>query len=66
VVEQDGLQLIMDRTLLQECGKTTIDFKPPTGCGCSGGGFTVTSEIPLPGSDGGCAGGSCSSGSCGC
>ncbi len=65
VVELGGLQVIMDQTLLSECGKTKIDFKPPSGCGCGGGGFSVTSETPLPGSGGSCGGGSCSSG-CSC
>ncbi len=65
VVELDGLKVIMDRTLLEECGQTKVDFQPPSGCGCGGGGFTVVSATPLPGSGGGC-GGSCSSGSCGC
>jgi len=65
MVDLDGLELIMDTTLLGECGKTTVDFKPPSGCGCGGGGFAITSANPLPGGGGGC-GSSCSSGSCGC
>ena len=36
-LELAGLQLIMDTALLGECGKTKIDFKPPSGCGCGGG-----------------------------
>ena len=67
VVNLDGLEMIMDTALLSECGKTTVDFKPPasSSCGCGGGGgFAITTEIPLPGGGGGC-GGSCSSGSCG-
>lgn len=64
VVDLDGLEMIIDTTLLGECGKTTVDFKPPSGCGCGEGGFAITTAIPLPGGGGGC-GSSCSSGSCG-
>ena len=66
-VDLDGLLVIMDKTLLDECGRTIVDFKPPSGCGCGGGpGFTITSETPLPGG-GSCSSGSCSSsGSCDC
>lgn len=62
-VDLDGLQVIIDTTLLGECGRTRVDFKPPSGCG--GGGFVITSETPLPGEGDNC-GGSCSSSSCGC
>ncbi len=62
-VDLDGLQLIIDTTLLDECGRTRVDFNPPAGC--RGGGFVVTSETPLPGQGDSC-GSSCASGSCGC
>lgn len=62
-VDLDGVALIMNTTLLGECGRTMVDFKPPSGCGCGEGGFAITTETPLPGG-GGC-GSSCSSGSCG-
>jgi Fe-S cluster assembly iron-binding protein IscA len=63
-VNLDGVELIFDTILLGECGRTIVDFKPPSGCGCGEGGFVITTEIPLPGGGGGC-GSSCSSGSCG-
>jgi iron-sulfur cluster assembly protein len=64
VVDLADLQVIMDKTLFGECGRTRVDFKLPSGCGYGGGGFVITSETPLPGGGGGC-GGSCSSGGCG-
>jgi iron-sulfur cluster assembly protein len=59
--EQDGINFLVDKGLFATCGAIKVDFKESSGgCGCSGGGFMITSEKPLPG---GCAG-SCSSGSC--
>jgi iron-sulfur cluster assembly accessory protein len=60
-VEKDGVSFIMEKGLSEVCGAVKVDFIESNGggCGCSGGGFTITSEKPLPGAGGGC--GSCSS-----
>lgn len=60
----EGVRVIIDNELLDQCGAVKVDFTEGSGCGCSSG-FSVTASIPLPSSGGGC-GGSCSSGSCGC
>jgi len=63
--EHAAITLIIDKELAKACGKVTVDYKEQdSGCGCSGGGFSVASEKPLP-AGGGC-GSSCSSGGCGC
>jgi len=65
-MENMDLTLLIDRDLAQTCGKVTIDYQEQSaGCGCSGGGFAITPEKPLPNSGTGC-GGSCSSSGCGC
>ena len=59
--QQDGVSFIVDKGLFETCGAIKVDFvEAGSGCGCSGGGFSISSEKALPG---GC-GGSCSSGSC--
>ncbi|MEJ2690552.1 MAG: IscA/HesB family protein [Deltaproteobacteria bacterium] len=66
-VTTEGIEVIIDKELLQVVESVKVDFIEPTGSGCGcggGGGFAVTSTKPLPGSGGGC-GGSCSSG-CAC
>jgi len=62
-----NFMLVIDRDLSDTCGKVTVDFVEKTsGCGCrGGGGFSLTSEKPLPGIGEGC-GSSCSSSGCGC
>jgi Fe-S cluster assembly iron-binding protein IscA len=63
--EGELFTLLIDKALSQVCGKVTVDFvEQKSGCSCGGGGFSLTSENPLPGAGGGC-GSSCSSGSCG-
>jgi len=63
VQENDSFILLIDQELSQAYGKVTVDFiEKSSGCGCEGGGgFSLTSERPLPGAGGGC-GSSCSSG----
>lgn len=64
VFEEGGVSFLVDAALFDSTGKITVDFiEQKSGCGCGGGGFSVSSEKPL--ASGGC-GGSCSSGSCGC
>jgi iron-sulfur cluster assembly protein len=64
-VEKDGVSFVMDKGLSATCGAVKVDFiESSGGCGCSGGGFTITCENPLPGARSGGCGGSCSSGSC--
>ncbi len=64
--EGAAITLIIDKALAQTCGKVTVDCQEKdSGCGCSGGGFSITSEKPLPASTDSC-GSSCSSGGCGC
>jgi iron-sulfur cluster assembly protein len=63
-VDKDGVNFVMDKGLSATCGAVKVDFVESSGgCGCSGGGFTITSENPLPGARKGGCGGSCSSGS---
>jgi len=65
-VAKDGISFVMDKGLSETCGAVKVDFAESSGgCGCSGGGFTISCEKPLPGArSGGCGGGSCSSGCC--
>ncbi len=64
-VEKDGISFIMDKGLSETCGAVKVDFVESSGgCGCSGGGFTISCEKPLPGARKGGCGGSCSSGGC--
>jgi len=66
-VTTDGIELVIENDLLKVVDSVKVDFIEPSGSGCGysdGGGFSVTSGKPLPGSGGGC-GGSCASG-CGC
>jgi iron-sulfur cluster assembly protein len=67
VQELEGFTLLLARDLAEYCGKVTVHYiDETTGCGCGdGGGFSLTSERPLPGANTGC-GGSCSSNGCGC
>lgn len=64
VFDYEGVSFLVDKELSTICGAIKVDFivDNSAGCGCSGGGFSVTSENPI--SSGGC-GCSCSSGSCG-
>ncbi|MBU0675116.1 MAG: IscA/HesB family protein [Proteobacteria bacterium] len=66
-LENEKFTLLVAENLAGECGKIKVDFvEKKSECGCGGGGgFSITSEKPLPDSAGGC-GGSCGSGSCGC
>ncbi|WP_446011202.1 IscA/HesB family protein [Candidatus Electrothrix sp.] len=62
--EQDGVNFLVEKALAESCGAIKVDYlESSSGCGCSGGGFKITSEKPLPGAGEGC-GGSCSSGAC--
>lgn len=64
-LEQDTVCFVVDKALAESCGTITVDFQEAGGsCGCSGGGFTITSENPLSGENGGSCGCSCTSGSC--
>jgi Fe-S cluster assembly iron-binding protein IscA len=64
-VEKDGVNFLMDKGLSETCGAVKVDFiESSGGCGCSGGGFTISCEKPLPGARSGGCGGSCSSGGC--
>lgn len=64
-LEQDGVIFIMDKGLASTCGVVKVDFvESKGGCGCSGGGFSITSEKPLPGGGRSGCGGSCASGCC--
>lgn len=65
--EQDGMNFLVEKALAESCGTIKVDYlESSSGCGCSGGGFKITSEKPLTGdSDGGGCGCSCTSGSCG-
>jgi len=61
--DHGGVSFLVDKGLAETCGAIKIDFirKKDGNCGCGdGGGFVVTSEMPLNSGD--C---SCSSGSCG-
>lgn len=60
--EQDGVSFLVEKGLSEICGAIKVDFvESGSGCGCSGGGFSITSENPLPDAGGGCnsCGGSC-------
>jgi iron-sulfur cluster assembly accessory protein len=62
--EEGGVNFLVEKALSETCGAIKVDYlESSSGCGCSGGGFSITSENPLPGAGEGC-GGSCSSGSC--
>ena len=62
--EQDGVGFLVEKALAESCGAIKVDYlESSSGCGCSGGGFKITIEKPLPGAGEGC-GGSCSSGAC--
>lgn len=61
VVDQDGLQFLVEKGLLASCGEIMVDFVDAG----PRSGFSITSKIPLAGAGGGCSSGSCSSGSCG-
>ncbi|WP_417909520.1 IscA/HesB family protein [Candidatus Electronema sp. PJ] len=64
-VDKDGVSFIMDKGLSTTCGAVKVDFVESSGgCGCSGGGFTISCENPLPGAKKGGGCGSCSSGCC--
>lgn len=60
--EQNGVSFLVEKGLSEICGGIKVDFiESGGGCGCSGGGFSITSENPLPDAGGGCSscGGSC-------
>lgn len=60
--EQDGMNFLVEKGLSETCGAIKVDFiESGSGCGCSGGGFSISSENPLPSAGGGCSscGGSC-------
>ncbi|WP_456385547.1 IscA/HesB family protein [Desulfolithobacter sp.] len=63
--ENETFTLLLDQDLAQSCGRVTVDYlEKSSGCGCGDrGGFSITSDNPLPGSAGGC-GGSCSGSGC--
>lgn len=64
-VEKDGVNFLIEKGLSATCGAVKVDFiESSGGCGCSGGGFTISCEKPLPGARSGGCGGSCSSGGC--
>ncbi len=64
--EQDGVNFLVEKGLAETCGTITVDFlESDSGCGCSGGGFSIRSEKPLAGDEKGGCGCSCTSGSCG-
>jgi iron-sulfur cluster assembly protein len=62
VFQQQDLKILIEKTLLQQCGNITIDYIEAG----SRSGFNISSTIPLPGGGGGCSSGSCGSGGCGC
>ena len=60
--EQDGVSFLVEKALAETCGAIKVDFiEAGDGCGCSGSGFSISSEKPLPSAGGGCSscGGSC-------
>ncbi|WP_339137907.1 MAG: IscA/HesB family protein [Candidatus Electrothrix sp. GW3-4] len=63
--EEDGVSFVVEKGLAETCGAIKVDYlESSSGCGCSGGGgFSISSEKPLPAA----AGSGCSScgGSCG-
>ncbi|MGB5686779.1 MAG: IscA/HesB family protein [Candidatus Electrothrix sp.] len=65
--EQDGVNFLVEKSLVETCGTITVDFieDSTSGCGCSGGGFSIKSEKSLSGDEKSGCGCSCTSGSCG-
>ncbi|MCI5114892.1 MAG: adhesin [Candidatus Electrothrix sp. AW1] len=65
--EQDGMNFLVEKSLAATCGTIKVDYlDSSSSCGCSGGGFSITSEKPLTGDSGGGGCNSCScTGSCG-
>jgi len=65
--EQGGVNFLVEKGLAETCGTITVDFTEASGsgCGCSGGGFSIKSEKPLSGDEQSGCGCSCTSGSCG-
>ena len=65
--EQDGVNFLVEKGLVETCGTITVDFieASTSGCGCSGGGFNIKSEKSLSGDEKSGCGCSCTSGSCG-
>lgn len=57
-----GLTLLVDKSLLEQCGTIKVDYVDAG----PRSGFSVSSTTPLPGAGGGCSSGSCGSGGCGC
>lgn len=65
-LKKEEFTLLLAQDLAGECGRVSVDYiEQSSGCGCGEGGFSISSEKPLPSAAGGC-GSSCSSGSCGC
>jgi Fe-S cluster assembly iron-binding protein IscA len=65
-LENGKFTLLLAQDLAGECGRVSVDFvEPSSGYECGGGGFSISSEKPLPGAAGGC-GSSCGSRGCGC
>lgn len=62
VFQQQDLKILIEKTLLQQCGSITIDYVEAG----SRSGFNISSTNPLPGGGGGCSSGSCGSSGCGC
>ncbi|SHO48286.1 IscA/HesB family protein [Desulfopila aestuarii] len=60
--EQQDLQFLIEKNLLQQCGSITVDY---INAGKQSG-FSIRPSTPLPGAGGGCSAGSCGSGGCGC
>ena len=61
-VEESGITFLVDNDLMTSCEDIKVDFME------SGmkSGFSITSKVPVAGSDGGgCSSGSCGSGGCG-
>ncbi len=58
-IEVKGLDFVVEKGLLQQCGTISIDYIDAG----SRSGFSITSANPLPMASGGCSSGSC--GSCG-
>ncbi len=57
--EQDGLEFLVEKDLLQKCGSLKVDY---IDAGYQSG-FSITSANPV-GEGGGCTPGACGSGSC--
>lgn len=65
-LENGEFTLLLAQDLAGECGKVSVDYiEQSSGCGCGGGGFSISSEKPLSSVAGGC-GSSCGSNGCGC